>query len=355
MAAGRSSARPSSCATPSNALVAATVTLQRRDAHGDPRPEPSLHSTTARPTRRPSRAAPAASPTPPTNRARGRRHLVVHHRGAAAAAARRGPGRPDPRRLLGGQPVQPLLRRDPPQRGPERVQRGRHLDRERDGLLADYDVVVLGEVAIDARQAAMFDRRGSTRGGNLIAMRPDPDLAGLLGLTDAGTDLSDAYLQIDTSAGKPGAGSSARRSSSTGPPTGTRLERGRRTLVATLYSNASTATANPAVTLRERRLERRPGGGVHLRPRPVGRLHAPGQPGLGRAASATASSRRSSAPTTCSTARTGSRLGDLNKVQIPQADEQQRLLANLIEQSTATRCRCRGSGTSRAARRPSSS
>ena len=37
-------------------------------------------------------------------------------------------------------------------------------------------------------------------------MRPDPDLAGLLGLTDAGTDLSDAYLQIDTGAGKPGAG-----------------------------------------------------------------------------------------------------------------------------------------------------
>ncbi len=37
-------------------------------------------------------------------------------------------------------------------------------------------------------------------------MRPDPDLAGLLGLTDAGTDLSNAYLQIDTTAGKPGAG-----------------------------------------------------------------------------------------------------------------------------------------------------
>ncbi len=31
-----------------------------------------------------------------------------------------------------------------------------------------------------------------------------------------------------------------------------------------------------------RRLERRPGGGVHVRPRPLGRLHAAGQPGLGR-------------------------------------------------------------------------
>ncbi len=60
-----------------------------------------------------------------------------------------------------------------------------------------------------------------TAGGNLIAMRPDPDLAGLLGLTDAGTDLADAYLQIDTTAGSPAPGSSARRSSSTAPPTAT--------------------------------------------------------------------------------------------------------------------------------------
>ena len=53
------------------------------------------------------------------------------------------------------------------------------------------------------------------------------------------------------------------------------------TAVATLYSNASTATANPAVTLRVGRIERRPRGGVHVRPRPLGRLHAAGQPGVG--------------------------------------------------------------------------
>ena len=44
---------------------------------------------------------------------------------------------------------------------------------------------------------------------------------------------------------------------------------------------------------------------------------------------------------------------DLSKVAIPQADEQQRLLANLIGMLTATRSRCRASGTSRAgSRRP---
>ena len=44
-----------------------------------------------------------------------------------------------------------------------------------------------------------------TAGGNLIAMRPDTQLAGLLGLTDAGGTLANAYLAVDTGRG-PGAG-----------------------------------------------------------------------------------------------------------------------------------------------------
>ena len=47
---------------------------------------------------------------------------------------------------------------------------------------------------------------------------------------------------------------------------------------------------------------------------------------------------------------------DLSKIDVPQADEQQRLLANLITRDEpATRPRCRASGTCRAARRPRSS
>ena len=47
---------------------------------------------------------------------------------------------------------------------------------------------------------------------------------------------------------------------------------------------------------------------------------------------------------------------DLNKVAIPQADEQQRLLYNvLLERRTGRRSRCRGSGTSRGCCRRSSS
>ena len=58
-------------------------------------------------------------------------------------------------------------------------------------------------------------------GGNLIAMRPDKQLAGLLGLTDAASTLANAYLLVDT-APAPGRASSARRSSSTARPTATR-------------------------------------------------------------------------------------------------------------------------------------
>ena len=42
-------------------------------------------------------------------------------------------------------------------------------------------------------------------GGNLIAMRPDKQLASLLGLTDAGTTLAEGYMLVNTTAA-PGAG-----------------------------------------------------------------------------------------------------------------------------------------------------
>ena len=88
-------------------------------------------------------------------------------------------------------------------------------------------------------------------------------------------------MKVDTELGAGRRHRRRRRSSSTARPTATRSAAPR--AVATLYSNATAATANPAVTLRRRRDRRRPGRGVHLRPRPLGRLHAPGQPRLGRA------------------------------------------------------------------------
>ena len=88
--------------------------------------------------------------------------------------------------------------------------------------MTDYDIVILGDMPLTADQVTMLTD-WVTAGGHLIAMRPDKQLAGLLGLTDAcSTTLSDAYLLIDTSTAAQAPALSARRSSSTAPLTCTR-------------------------------------------------------------------------------------------------------------------------------------
>ena len=164
------------------------------------------------------------------------------------------------------------------------------------------------------------------RGGNLIAMRPDPDLAGLLGLTDSGTDLSDA-LPPDRHQRRR-AGCRPRRPDDPVPRHGRPVHadgrrRGRRGAV---LERDGRPPANPAVTLR---IVGTNGGQAAAFAYDLARRWSTRARAIrpGRARSATASSRRSSAPTTCSSP-TGS---TSPRSQIPQADEQQRLLANLIE------------------------
>ena len=70
--------------------------------------------------------------------------------------------------------------------------------------LGSYDLVVLGEMTLSPAQVTMFTT-WVTAGGNLIAMRPDKQLAGLLGLTDAASTLANTYLLVNT-ASAPGAG-----------------------------------------------------------------------------------------------------------------------------------------------------
>ena len=169
-------------------------------------------------------------------------------------------------------------------------------------------------------------------GGNLIAMSPDPKLAGLLGLTNAsGTPLSNAYLKVDT-ASAPGKGIVGETIQFHGAADRYSLGSGARA-VATLYSDANTATQNPAVTMRDVGTN----GGqaaaftydlaqsvVYTRqgnPAWSGdeRDGQSGPDPLRRPVLRRQGGRRRSP--------TGS---TSNKVAIPQADEQQRLLANLI-------------------------
>src|SRR6185436_20995504 len=112
-------------------------------------------------------------------------------------------------------------------------------------MLAAYDVTILGEMPLTSSEVSMLTAWVSD-GGSLIAMRPDKQLAGLLGLTDQSSTLSNAYLQINTAAA-PGAGivadtiqfhGAADLYTTAGAST-----------IATLFSDAATGTASPAVTI----------------------------------------------------------------------------------------------------------
>ena len=194
-------------------------------------------------------------------------------------------------------------------------------------LLSSYDVVILGEMPLTTSQVTMLTD-WVTVGGNLIAMRPDKKLAGLAGLIDQSSTITNAYLLVDTSGG-PGQGivnqtiqfhASADRYTLNGASS-----------LATLYSNANTATISPAVTLRNYG-----GGKVAVFTYDLARsivYTRQGNPAW------SGQERDGSTPIRSDDLFFGN-AGfdpepdwiDLNKVAIPQADEQQRLLANLINQ-----------------------
>jgi Domain of unknown function (DUF4082)/Bacterial Ig-like domain/Bacterial Ig domain/Purple acid Phosphatase, N-terminal domain len=196
--------------------------------------------------------------------------------------------------------------------------------------LSGYDVVILGEMTLTQAEVTMLSD-WVTAGGNLIAMRPDKQLAGLLGLTDASGTLGDAYLRVDATE-SPGAGIVTDTMQFHG--TADRYLTSGATAIATLFSSSSASTPNPAVTVRD-----------------------VGSSG-GQAAAFTFDLARSTVytrqgnPAWSGLERDGfppirsddlffggpqPNWVDLSKVAIPQADELQRLLANLIGYVNADR------------------
>jgi uncharacterized protein DUF4082/Big-like domain-containing protein len=115
-----------------------------------------------------------------------------------------------------------------------------------DAVLAQYDVAILGEMPLTSTQVTMLGNWVGA-GGNLIAMRPDKQLASLLGIGDAAAVRSDAYLLINT-AQAPGAGIVNQTIQYHGAADLYTLAGA--TQVAAIYSGPSQATSNPAVTLR---------------------------------------------------------------------------------------------------------
>ncbi|MGE5570031.1 MAG: DUF4082 domain-containing protein [Rhodospirillales bacterium] len=200
--------------------------------------------------------------------------------------------------------------------------------------LGPYEVVILGEMPLTSGQVSLFSSWVNS-GGHLIAMRPAAGLASLLGLASAQGTLSNAYLAVDATK-PPGAGIVSQTIQFHG--TADRYMLNGAEAVAMLYSNATTPTSNPAVTLRT-----------------VG-------PNGGSAAAFTYDLARSIVytrqgnPAWAGQERDGippRRSDDLffgpaagdpqpnwvdhSKIAIPQADEQQRLLVNLILHMNRTR------------------
>ncbi|MGI0524054.1 Ig-like domain-containing protein [Rhizobium giardinii] len=195
-------------------------------------------------------------------------------------------------------------------------------------LLDRFDLVLLGEMPLSEAQAAMFAGWVDT-GGDLIAMRPDKKLAGLLGLSDQAASLKEGYLLVDT-ARAPGHGIVDETIRYHGAADLYRLKDGT-TEVARLYSSLSDATPNPAITVRT---AGKAGGQAAAFTYDLARsviYTRQGNP-------AWAGDERDGNPVIRPNdlffgAKTGDRQPDWNdfdRIAIPVADEQQRLLVNLM-------------------------
>jgi hypothetical protein len=193
--------------------------------------------------------------------------------------------------------------------------------------LARHQVVLLAQTTLTDAQEALLSA-WVHHGGNLIAMRPDARLDGLLGLRAGTAELTDGYLAVATRSAA-GAGIAAATMQFHG--TADLRAADDTTVVARLYSDADTATSAPAVTLRK----------VGT----AGGEAAAFAYDLARSVIATRQGNVAWAGEDRDGQPDAIRSDDLffpgwldmNKVAIPQADEQQRLLANLITQMNLDR------------------
>jgi hypothetical protein len=197
-------------------------------------------------------------------------------------------------------------------------------------VLGNYDVVILGEMAVTAPQVAMLTDWVNA-GGTLIAFKPDAALSSLFGISAPGGTLSNKYLLVNTASG-PGTGIVNQTIQFHGTANLHTLN-GAASL-ATLYSDAVTAAGNPAVTT----MEVGSNGGKAVAftydlARSIVYTRQGNPAWAGQKRDGTPGSIRSDDLFFGNAASDPQPDWiDFNKVAIPQADEQQRLLANIILQ-----------------------
>jgi hypothetical protein len=194
--------------------------------------------------------------------------------------------------------------------------------------LDQYQTAILGSMSLTTAQSAMLTSWVNA-GGNLIAMRPDDQLQSLLGLLDTGTSLNNAWYKIDTGQ-SPGQGIVGETMQYHGTADRYAATSGTQTL-ATLYATSAASTPSPAVTMRNVGTN---GGQAVAFTFDLARsivLTRQGNPAW------ESHERDGAAPTRSDDLFYGNALGDiqsdwidLNKVEIPQADELQRFLVNVI-------------------------
>ena len=197
-------------------------------------------------------------------------------------------------------------------------------------LLASYDVVIVSKMTVPSAQVTALTN-WVNGGGNLIVLAPDASLATVLGITTTANTLTNGYLLIDTTS-SPGNGIVGATMQYHGAAnlfttsTASRL--------ATLYSTATQATTSPAVTLNAYGLGKAAAFAFDLATSVV--YTRQGNPAWA------AQERDGFAPIRsddkffgASTTDPESDWVDPSKISIPQADEQQRLLVNLIQRMDA--------------------
>jgi hypothetical protein len=118
-------------------------------------------------------------------------------------------------------------------------------------MLNDYDIILLGQMTLNATDVGLFSS-WTNAGGTLIAQRPSSLLYPLMGITSSGTrvyNITNTYLLVNTAAGLPGTGIVNQTIQYHGDADLYNMLTGT-TSLATLYSSATTATVNPAITSR---------------------------------------------------------------------------------------------------------
>jgi Domain of unknown function (DUF4082)/Bacterial Ig-like domain/Bacterial Ig domain len=191
--------------------------------------------------------------------------------------------------------------------------------------LAAYDVVLLAKMPLTAAQVTTLST-WVQGGGNLVAMAPTPGLASLLGITPVNTTMANAYLKVNTGAA-PGNGIVDQTMQFHGTADLHTLNGA--TALATLYSAASTPTSHPAVTMRSVGTGKAAAFAFDLATSIV--YTRQGNPAWATQERDGFEPRRSNDKfygPAASDAQAD--WVDLTKVSVPQADEQQRFLANLL-------------------------